>query len=216
MELATSKQRKRSGKKAAEPGPPKPAAPLLAAEPPGCPDFAPPVTLTWTTVMGQKAKAKAVAATTKSTKRQLQMPAAVKGRAQSGPKHKGKSAKQLRLPAMAARTITVPKFYCYHCSRQNSNKIYPITKKWILWRTIYLIWINILQNKLNAIKNNFSYVNSELKRSWKVAGYKKDKFLSKNNVWLQGTLELPKFINHEISSERTKRRKTQKLRKNFF
>lgn len=78
------------------------------------------------------------------------------------------------------------------------------------------------QDQKRDLKHKISYVKSEFKNRWLKANRKQDKFLNDNADWLQGTFEIPN-VSHERagrpskpfseSSERTKRRKTEELRK---
>ena len=73
----------------------------------------------------------------------------------------------------------------------------------------------MLKIKIATLKTNF-------KQRWMLANRKMDKFRLDNNIWLQGTFEIPKstkqpgrpVVAFEESSERSKRRKTEYLRKN--
>lgn len=75
--------------------------------------------------------------------------------------------------------------------------------------------------QINIIKHDLSRFKSEVKSRWTKALRKEEYFLKKNEEWLQGTFNIPKIVNRpgrpsksfEASSERTKRRKTEELRK---
>lgn len=78
------------------------------------------------------------------------------------------------------------------------------------------------EDEIRDIKRNFSHLKTQLKKRWKAACYIKNRFISKNHDWLQGTFVLPKAAStihkgrpsksFEDSSERSKRRKTEALR----
>lgn len=63
-------------------------------------------------------------------------------------------------------------------------------------------------------------MKSELKRRWGAARNREDIFIKRNQKWLEGTFEYPRVKvelerpgkTFEESSERSKRRKTEKLR----
>ena len=78
------------------------------------------------------------------------------------------------------------------------------------------------QNKIKELKRKISYIRSEFIRRWSKANRQQAKFLKENADWLQGTFEIPKSSHEHIgrplksfseSSERSKRRKTEQLRK---
>lgn len=83
---------------------------------------------------------------------------------------------------------------------------------------------NYSEEQIKAFKHTFSYTKAELKRRWLSANRKDNLFRKNNEIWLQGTLELPKAMTTATtvfgrpqksfgdSSERSKRRKTQGLR----
>ncbi|VEN45692.1 unnamed protein product, partial [Callosobruchus maculatus] len=49
--------------------------------------------------------------------------------------------------------------------------------------------------EIKAIKHNFSYYKSELKRRWNAAHSIEEKFIKKNNQWLEGNFTIPKAVN---------------------
>lgn len=75
--------------------------------------------------------------------------------------------------------------------------------------------------QIKTIKQDLSRFKSEMKSRWTKAVRREDYFLQRNEEWLQGTFTLPKAVGSagrpsklfQESSERTKRRKTEELRK---
>ncbi|CAH0728024.1 unnamed protein product, partial [Brenthis ino] len=74
---------------------------------------------------------------------------------------------------------------------------------------------------MKKISQDLSRFKSEMKRRWTDSHYKEDYFLKNNKTWLEGTFVRPKVTNptgrpHKYFSElseRSKRRKTEDLRK---
>lgn len=86
----------------------------------------------------------------------------------------------------------------------------------------YLLNYNKYEEKeIQEIKLAFSYVKSEFKRRWMAVHKRSDLFTKKNHGWLQGIFTLPRIAKRsgrpsvcfEDLSDRSKRRKTEELRK---
>jgi hypothetical protein len=85
----------------------------------------------------------------------------------------------------------------------------------------YLVtYDNYSDEQIKDIKQIFSRFKSELKKRWTLAHKKKETFITKNNVWLAGTLAIPRVANRpgrpqkqfSDASDRSKRRETEDVR----
>jgi hypothetical protein len=102
--------------------------------------------------------------------------------------------------------------------QQNANKI---TEKLKCLEKYLLQLDNFSDEYAIKIKHDFSHFKSEMKRRWTNGLRKEEKFMMENKNWLEGTFTIPREMNRSgrpsksfgESSQRSKRRKTEELRK---
>lgn len=105
----------------------------------------------------------------------------------------------------------------------NGCKVHFLDEKLALLENFLIKTTNCPADSENEVKRILRYFKSDFKQKWTKASYKLDIFLKNNDKWLDGTVSLPFYKHQKFSgrpsksfedcSNRSKRRKTEELRK---
>lgn len=124
----------------------------------------------------------------------------------------------LESPTTSGMKVVTRKYLFEKMQTQNLS---TLNEKLQYLENYLLMLCEDVEHSKSNLKHNFSYLKSQIKQRWLKAHKTEATFLKNNELWLQGTFEIPVGTSNrqgrpsksfEDSSERTKRRKTEEIR----